>query len=65
MKYSINLRLKNPGPTQYLIDVQERDDFMEAFYAAEKAAKDADDDHFIEIVDNELNEKIVSFKEEE
>ena len=61
MKYSINLRMKKPGPAKYLIDSREEDNFMEAFRAATRMAAEIDNDHFVEIFDNDINERVADF----
>ena len=61
MKYSVNLRMKNPGPAKYLIDSRDASDFMEAFGMATRMAAEIDKDHFVEIFDNEINERAAHF----
>ncbi|CAM6003868.1 unnamed protein product [Sphagnum balticum] len=61
MKYSVNVRIKNPGIAKYLIDARDFDNFMDAFQSASNMAKELDNDHFVEIVDNDFNEKVVNY----
>lgn len=61
MKYSVNIRMKNPGPAKFLIASEETNDYMDAFYAAQRAADECDENHFVEIVDNEKKEVIQTF----
>ena len=64
MRYSVNVRMKNPGPAKYLIDSSETNDFMDAFYAGKRAAMEIDSDHFVEIFDNETNDVLMTFNGE-
>lgn len=61
MRYTVCVRLKNPGPAKYLMESQDADDFMDAFYGAKRAAEKADKDCFVEIVDNNSGETIATF----
>ena len=49
--YSIELRMKNPGPAKYLIAVTQRDDLTQAFAAADELMDENDKDHFVQICD--------------
>lgn len=58
--YSIEVRLKNPGPAKYLIQSVQRDDLNEAFRIAGTLADVTDKDHFVQIR-NDVNEVIANF----
>jgi len=64
MKYSINLRMKNPGVAKYLIKTEDTNDHMIAFYLASHMLDSSDKDHFVEIVDNDSDETIANFNED-
>jgi hypothetical protein len=61
MKYSINLRMKNPGPAKYLLDSVEANEFMDAFHLAKNMADDANEEQFVEIFDNESKDVVATF----
>lgn len=64
MKYSVDIRFKNIGPTQFLIEnVIETQDFMLAFHVAERKSEKLPQDHFIEVT-NEDGEKLATFNKE-
>jgi len=63
MRYSVNLRMKNPGPTKYLVESAEKNDLIDAFYLGVQFAKSHKLDHYVEIVDNENGEIIAMFSE--
>ena len=65
MKYSVNLRMKNPGPAKYLIESCEVDNITNAFYAATNMITANEGDHFVEIIDNNTNEKVAGINEGE
>jgi hypothetical protein len=66
MRYSVNLRLKNPGPAKYLVDTREAEDLPSAFKAGDELIATMDiKEHLIEIVDSSTNEVVASFNEEE
>ena len=62
-KYSVQVRMKNPGVTKYLMESSDHDSFMSAFYYAQKQVDRISSDYFIEIRDAESNEKMASFNE--
>lgn len=64
MRYSVNLRMKNPGPAKYLIDSRECDNMCEAFTLATAVLANVDaKEHFVEIVETATGEKIAGFNE--
>lgn len=67
MKYSVNLRMKNPGPTKFLIESKDSEDLVGAFIVADEIiakTPNMEKDYFVEIYDNVSKEKIASFNEE-
>lgn len=66
MRYSVNLRMKNPGPAKYLIDARETDNMVKAFEIATAVMTNInDDEHFVEIVDMQTGESIANFNEDQ
>ena len=64
MRYSINLRMKNPGPAKFLIETCEANDLPSAFEAGDRMISALNvEEHFIEILDNN-GDKVASFNEE-
>ena len=63
MRYSVNLRMKNPGPAKYLIETSDVNDLTAAFYTGMHLSDKGDSDHFVEIVDNDNGGTIAIFNE--
>jgi len=64
MKYSVNVRMKNPGVAKYLIEARDTDDMHEAFcLAIAMVEKHEKDGYFVEVIDNNTNEKVAGFNE--
>ena len=62
MKYTVKLRMRNPGPAKYLIDSRDSNNMVEAFEIATAVLASVDEnEHFVEIVDNESGDTIASF----
>ena len=64
MRYTVKLRMKNPGPAKYLIDSKDVNNMVEAFELATSVLANVDEkEHFVEIVDNITGDTIANFNE--
>lgn len=63
MRYSVQMRMNNPGVTKFLLESVDKDDFMEAFQLANEMADKCDKDSFVEIVNADNGDKICKFQE--
>lgn len=61
MKYSVQLRMNSMGESKFLIDSWGGMDFMTAFHKAKDVAAKLEEDHFVEIVQEDCHEIVARF----